>query len=261
MSAASLGARRSVGCDAQGGSIMDHVDALRREASRITRRRMLLGTAGAIGAAAFLNACGDDDDGASGGAATTAAGAAPSSARRRRPPAAGTTTAASIGRWRWRWWRPRRPARHRGGERRQGQDDRPRRRAGAHRHRLVLRQDDDARPRPRRQAHRRARRPDVQLHLPRPQVGRSGGRRPGDGRADRQGRPDEVRLLRRRHRGDAQPDDREQGLHARRRWRHGHLRPGQAVLLGHPGDHARTTPSPASSAGSRRTTRTRRRSA
>ena len=35
---------------------------------RVTRRRMLLGTAGAIGAAALLAACGDDDD--SGGAAT-----------------------------------------------------------------------------------------------------------------------------------------------------------------------------------------------
>jgi branched-chain amino acid transport system substrate-binding protein len=58
---------------------------------RITRRRMLFGTAGAVGAAAFLAACGDDDDnsaattaaatattassGTTGGAATTAAGA------------------------------------------------------------------------------------------------------------------------------------------------------------------------------------------
>ena len=29
-----------------------------------------------------------------------------------------------------------------------------------------------------------------------------------------------------------------QDLHPRRRRRHGHLRPGQAVLLGHPGHHA-----------------------
>ena len=29
---------------------------------RVTRRRMLLGTAGAIGAAALLAACGDDDN-------------------------------------------------------------------------------------------------------------------------------------------------------------------------------------------------------
>jgi branched-chain amino acid transport system substrate-binding protein len=46
---------------------------------RVTRRRMLFGTAGAIGAAALLAACGDDDDSGSsatteGGSATTAAG-------------------------------------------------------------------------------------------------------------------------------------------------------------------------------------------
>jgi branched-chain amino acid transport system substrate-binding protein len=47
---------------------------------RVTRRRMLLGTAGAIGAAAFLAACGDDDD--SGGAApsTTSGGASATTA-------------------------------------------------------------------------------------------------------------------------------------------------------------------------------------
>ena len=33
-------------------------------------------------------------------------------------------------------------------------------------------------------------------------------------------------------------DRREQDVHARRRRRHEHLRPGPAVLLGHPGDHA-----------------------
>ena len=63
---------------------------------RVTRRRMLLGTAGAIGAAAFLAACGDDDD--SGGSATTAGARRrrrparrrrrPAAARRRRPAAA-----------------------------------------------------------------------------------------------------------------------------------------------------------------------------
>jgi branched-chain amino acid transport system substrate-binding protein len=64
---------------------------------RITRRRMLFGTAGAVGAAAFLAACGDDDNsstattaapattaagstGTTGGAATTAAGGAATTA-------------------------------------------------------------------------------------------------------------------------------------------------------------------------------------
>ena len=73
-----------------------------------------------------------------------------------------------------------RAARDRRGQRRQGQDRRARRRPRAHRHRLVLRQDDDARPRPGGQAHRGRRRPDVQLHLPRPQVGRR--RRPASRR-------------------------------------------------------------------------------
>ena len=49
---------------------------------RITRRRMLLGTAGVAGAAAILAACGDDDDSSSAtsAAATTAGGAAPTTA-------------------------------------------------------------------------------------------------------------------------------------------------------------------------------------
>jgi branched-chain amino acid transport system substrate-binding protein len=53
---------------------------------RITRRRLLFGTAGAVGAAAFLAACGDDDDNSS---ATTAAGAAPTTT-------AGAATATST---------------------------------------------------------------------------------------------------------------------------------------------------------------------
>ena len=152
---------------------------------RVTRRRMLFGRPAAIGAAAFLAACGDDDDSdvgddgrgwhdgddCRGGTATTAA-------RR----------LGDDRRWRRRRRRrPRRAARRRGGQRRQGQDDRARRRAGPHRFRLVLRQDDEPRPRPRRQAHRRSRRPDVQLHLHRPQVGRRRSRRAGDGGARSKG--------------------------------------------------------------------------
>ena len=125
---------------------------------RVTRRRMLLGTAGAIGAAAFLAACGDDDDSGSSattaGAATTTAGATATTAGgSSETTAAGSDTtsgggggggdlASLLG--------------DRRGQRRQGQDRRARRRAGAHRHRLVLRQDDEPRPRPRRQAHRRS---------------------------------------------------------------------------------------------------------
>ena len=41
---------------------------------RVTRRKMLLGTAGAIGAAALLAACGDDDDSSGGAAPTTTSG-------------------------------------------------------------------------------------------------------------------------------------------------------------------------------------------
>jgi branched-chain amino acid transport system substrate-binding protein len=76
---------------------MDHSDALRREASRITRRRLLVGTAGAVGAAAFLNACGDDDDGSSGAATTIADGAAASSGAATTTGGGATTTAASSG--------------------------------------------------------------------------------------------------------------------------------------------------------------------
>jgi branched-chain amino acid transport system substrate-binding protein len=74
---------------------MDHSDAPRREVSRITRRRLLVGTAGAVGAAALLNACGDDDDGSSGGVATTA-GAAPSSGAATTAAGGGATTAAAA---------------------------------------------------------------------------------------------------------------------------------------------------------------------
>jgi len=75
---------------------MDQFDAPRREATRITRRRMLLGTAGAVGAAAFLNACGDDDDdGGGGAAATTAAGATPSSGAATTAAGGSATTSAT----------------------------------------------------------------------------------------------------------------------------------------------------------------------
>ncbi len=60
---------------------------------RITRRRMLFGTAGAVGAAAFLAACGDDDDNASptttAASATTAGGATTTAGT-------GTTSAGST---------------------------------------------------------------------------------------------------------------------------------------------------------------------
>ncbi len=59
---------------------------------RVTRRRMLFGTAGAIGAVAFLAACGDDDD--SGSSATTAGGAATTVAGSTATTAGGTETTA-----------------------------------------------------------------------------------------------------------------------------------------------------------------------
>ena len=105
-------------------------------------------------------------------------------------------------------------------------------------HRVVLRQDHDPRPRPGRQAHRGGRRPDDQRHIPRPQVGRRRGRQAGDHRARRKKHPGQVRVLRRRPRRDARRHGAVQDVHARRRRRHQHLRPGPAVLLGHPGDHA-----------------------
>jgi branched-chain amino acid transport system substrate-binding protein len=77
--------------------MMDQGEAIGREASRITRRRMLLGTAGAIGAAAFLNACGDDDDGASGGAETTAGGSSATSGAATTTAGGAATTAAPSG--------------------------------------------------------------------------------------------------------------------------------------------------------------------
>src|SRR5215203_6019148 len=62
---------------------------------RVTRRRMLLGTAGAIGAAAFLAACGDDDD--SGSSATTAGGAATTTAGATATTAGGSTATTAAG--------------------------------------------------------------------------------------------------------------------------------------------------------------------
>src|SRR5215217_4949388 len=62
---------------------------------RITRRRMLFGTAGAIGAAAFLAACGDDDD--SGSSATTAAASATTAAGSTATTAGGTETTGGGG--------------------------------------------------------------------------------------------------------------------------------------------------------------------
>ena len=81
---------------------MDEQD-LNPHEGRITRRRMLFGTAGAVGAAAFLAACGDDDNAttattakaapttAAGGSATTAAGGSATTA------AGGTGTTAGGG--------------------------------------------------------------------------------------------------------------------------------------------------------------------
>ena len=54
---------------------------------------------------------------------------------------------------------------------------------------------------------------------------------------------------------------REQDVHARRRRRHEHLRPGPAVLLGHPGDHAERPDAGPVQVAARRRTRTPRRSA
>jgi ABC-type branched-subunit amino acid transport system substrate-binding protein len=65
---------------------------------RVTRRKMLLGTAGAIGAAALLAACGDDDD-SSGGAAptTTSGGTATTAGGGSATTAAGGGTATTTG--------------------------------------------------------------------------------------------------------------------------------------------------------------------
>ena len=230
---------------------------------RVTRRRMLLGTAGAVGAAAFLAACGDDDD------------SGRRRRRRRRRRRHGDDSRRRIddhrcGRrlgdhLRWRRWRRADLATllgSRGGQRRQGQDDRARRGAGADRHRFVLRQDDEPRPRSRGQAHRRARRPDVQVHVPRPQVRRR--RRPACRRWPRSSRKgiqakfasytDDIGAM-------LVVDGGEQGVHARRRWWHEHLRPGPAVLLGHPGDHAERPDARPVQVDARRPTRTPRRSA
>jgi branched-chain amino acid transport system substrate-binding protein len=57
---------------------------------RVTRRRMLFGTAGAIGAVAFLAACGDDDD--SGSSATTAGASATTAAGSTATTAGGSAT-------------------------------------------------------------------------------------------------------------------------------------------------------------------------
>ena len=205
---------------------------------RVTRRRMLFGTAGAIGAAAFLAACGDDDDSGrrrrrppattAAGAATTTGGGAATTTAAARPPSGGGggggDLAALLGIE----------------EASAGKGKTIELGAvlaltgtGSFYGKTMSRGLDLGG-----QAHRRARRPDVQVHLPRPQVGRRRRRRAGDGRDRLQGHPGQVRLLRRRPRGDAVVDGREQGVHARRRRRHEHLRPGQAVLLGHPGDHA-----------------------
>ena len=221
---------------------MDHVDALRREASRVTRRRMLLGTAGAIGAAAFLNVCGDDDDGGSGAAATTAAGAATSAAVTT-VAGADTTTAASSG----------------GGGGGGGGD-------------LATQLGIEA------ASAGKGKTIDLGavlaltgtgsyygktmtrgLDLGAKHIAELGGptfnyvyldHKSGDPAAGVQAMAELIAKgvqakfasVRRRHRGDAQPDHREQGVHPRRRWRDGHLRPGQAVLLGHPGDHPQRHP-------------------
>ena len=202
----------------------------RARTGRVTRRSMLFGAVGVVGAAAFLAACGDDDD---------AGGSGDTTARRRHNGAA--TTAGDDRRWRRRHrWPAGHAARRRRGDVGQGHD---RSTLGAvlalTGHGFVLRQDDEPRPRPRRQAHRGGRRPEVQLHLPRPQVGRCrrrrGRRSPSSARKNVPAKfASYVDDLGAMLDGTAAVQD----VHARRRRRHQHLRPGQAVLLGHPGDHA-----------------------
>ena len=65
-----------------------------------------------------------------------------------------------------------------------------------------------------------------------------------DQRARRGEGAGQAGLLRRRPRRHVRRHEAVQDLHARRRRRHEHLRPGAPLLLGHPGHHARTTPYP-----------------
>ena len=76
-----------------------------------------------------------------------------------------------------------------------------------------------------------------------------------------EGHPGQVRVVRRRPRGDARRHRAVQDVHARRRRRHEHLRPGPAVLLGHPGDHAERPDARAVQVRQGDATRTRRPSA
>ena len=199
----------------------------------MSRRNMLkgIGIAGAAIAVspAVLAACGDDSGSS---AATTAGGGG----------------AATTG--------CRRCGDHRGGRDRRrrghlGQAARDRRgdlgcrhglqdgqRARAHGQRVLLRQDHDPRHRPCRRAHQGCRWAEHHRQVLRPQVRRRRGRQAGHHRARRSRLPREARVLRRRPRGDARGHRAVQDVHARRRRRHQHLRPGPAVLLGHPRDHA-----------------------
>ena len=206
-------------------------DVLRQQgpASGLSRRDALrklgLFGAAAVVAPAVLAACGGDDDddaGGGGGATTTAAGGGGTGARRRHP--AGDA------------------ARHRpGGKNGKGVAFDARRRAGPHRQRLVLRQDDDA----------------AALDLAVKHIEAAGG--PNDHRTSTSTtsratpRPAMQAITELGAQEACRPSspptsttsarcspgtDAVQDLHARRRRRHQHLRPGPALLLGHPGDHA-----------------------
>ena len=228
---------------------------------RITRRRMLFGAAGAIGAAAFLAACGGDDD--------DDAGSERHRRRRHHRRHDGGTTARRHRR------DDRRHRRHDGGA--AGSTDLPtllgvdEASAGAGKTidlgavlaltgtgsfygKTMSRGLDLA------AKHiAEARRADVQLHVPRPQVGRCRRRRAGDGRARLEGRPGQVRVLRRRPRRDARrpPPRTRCSRSTAAAARASSARASRTS--GAPGRSRRTTRCPACSSGARRPTRTRRR--
>ena len=97
------------------------------------------------------------------------------------------------------------------------------------------------------------RRAEVQVHYIDHKSGDAGGRRAGHDRARlaRASRPSSRRTSTTSGAMLA-GDRREQDVHARRRRRHEHLRPGPAVLLGDQGDHAERPDARACSSGSRR---------
>ena len=223
--------------------------------------RMLFGTAGAIGAAAFLAACGDDDDSGRrrrcrGAATRRPARRHDGRQRERRPAAPAPRPVAAVAAATW--------------PRCSGIDE-----ASAGKGKTVelgavlaltgtgsfygktMSRGLDLGG----QAHRGARRPDVQVHVPRPQVGRRGRRRAGDGRA----------RLARASRPSSRPyaDDLGAMLVGPPRTRCSRSTAAAARASsarasrtsGAPGRSRRTTRCRACSSGSRRPTRTRRPSA